>query len=269
MYRVVSNQLLAPGIRLLTVIAPQVAAKAQPGQFIILRVDEKGERASFPLVDWDRSQGTVSFSFQERDRTTAKLAALTPGASVLNLMGPLGHPSAIGQHGQVLAVAEGMGIATLFGVARAFREVGSQVVALLGAAHDDGLFWQGRWQAISHQLVPVTENGSSGRQGSVAQELGKMLSSPEAGRPDVVVVRGSTPTMAEVCEVTRPLGIKTVVSIHSLMFDGFGICGGCRITVDGAVRLVCLDGPDFDGHKVDWEEIRRREMAYPPGLPMS
>jgi ferredoxin--NADP+ reductase len=251
---------LAPGVILMEIDAPLVARKAQPGQFIILRIDETGERIPLTVADFDRARGTITIVFLVVGTTTTRLAALAAGESLADFTGPLGHPTKIEKLGRVVLVGGGLGIAPIFPIARAMKEAGNEVVSIIGARNKDLLFYVDRMESASSRLLIATDDGSRGFRGFVTQLLKQEI---EAGlAPALVMAIGPVVMMKAVTEVTRDRGLKTMVSLNPIMVDGTGMCGACRVTVSGATRFVCVDGPDFDGHLVDFAELTKRQRTF-------
>ncbi len=260
MFEVIERRMLVPNVHQLIVRAPEVAAAARPGNFIILRPDETGERIPLTLADWDVEAGTVTNVFLQVGASTAKLARLKAGDIVPAYAGPLGNNTEIDHFGTVLLVGGCYGIGCLFPIARALREAGNRVVALLEARSSYLLYWEERLASVSHRLITVTRDGSRGYSGHVTR-LPEILSL-EGITPDRVIAYGCTFQMMSVAEQTRPLGIKTVVSMNPIMIDGTGMCGVCRLSVAGETKFACVDGPEFDGHAVDWAEFLSRRASY-------
>ena len=260
MYRIIENSPLAPNIHLLKIDAPAVAHKALAGQFVIIRVDEKGERIPLTLADWDREAGTVTVAFMEVGKTTRQLATLRAGDSIANFVGPLGRPTEIEKFGTVVCVAGGFAVATIVPIARALRAAGNHVIALMGARNKGLLFWEDRLASVSNQLIVTTDDGSYARKGVVTVPLKEML---EKGDPiNRVIAVGPAIMMKFVAATTQPFKVKTIVSLNPIMVDGTGMCGACRCSVGGETKFACVDGPEVDGHQVDWEELFSRQRAF-------
>ena len=260
MHRIVSKKELAPKIKLLEIEAHEIAEKAKPGQFVILRIDEKGERFPLTIVDWDRKKGTITLIFLEVGVSTEKLGALKVGDVLLDVLGPLGKPSEIKQHRAVCVIGGGVGTASALPIARAFKEAGSKVVSIVGAKTAGLLILEDQLKNVSDELFISTDDGSKGQKGFVSDVL-KMLI--EKGYSfDVVYAIGPTVMMRAVAETTRPFGIKTIVSLNPIMVDGMGMCGACRVTVGDKTRFACVDGPEFDAHLVNFGELMKRQMVY-------
>jgi homotetrameric NADPH-dependent glutamate synthase len=260
MYRIVHREQYGPSTFLWDVEAPKLARAARPGHFLMVRVDDTGERIPLTVADYDRERGTVTVVIQAVGKTTRQMLALPEGASLLDFVGPLGLPSEIGTPGKVVLVGGGLGVAPVFPQLRAFKEKGNQTLAVIGFRSKDLMFWQDRFQAFSDELHVTTDDGSFGRKGLVTDALRDLLEQhPDVGE---VVAIGPLVMMRAVAELTRPLGIRTMVSLNSIMVDGTGMCGSCRVTIDGEMRFACVDGPDFDGHKVDFGELMLRQKRF-------
>jgi len=259
MPRVVRRERLVPNIHLLEVEAPEIARKCRPGQFVIVMPDARGERIPLTIADWDRDRGTVTVVFMTVGTSTRKLALLGGGDTVPIFAGPLGRPSDIGNVGTVLLVGGCYGIASIHPLARAYREAGNRVVVIVDVKADYLLYWRDRLKAVADEFVVSTRDGLYGDPGFVPHQVRAVL---EREKVDRVVAVGCTYLMSSVAEATRPGGVKTVVSLNPVMVDGTGMCGACRLTVDGQTKFACVDGPDFDGHLVDWNELYLRRKAY-------
>jgi ferredoxin--NADP+ reductase len=259
MPRVVRRERLVPNIHLLEVEAPEVARKCRPGQFVIVMPDARGERIPLTIADWDRDRGTVTVVFMTVGTSTRKLALLAGGDTIPIFAGPLGRPSDIGSVGTVLLVGGCYGIASIHPLARAYREAGNRVVVIVDVKADYLLYWRDRLKAVADEFVVSTRDGLYGDAGYVPHQVRAVL---EREKVDRVVAVGCTYLMSSVAEATRPAGVKTVVSLNPVMVDGTGMCGACRLTVDGQTKFACVDGPDFDGHLVDWNELYLRRKAY-------
>jgi ferredoxin--NADP+ reductase len=259
MYNIRHREDLTPEIHLFRVDAPAVARKAQAGQFVIIRVDEKGERIPLTIADWDRDAGSVTIVFMEVGTTTKKLACLNAGDSILNFAGPLGRPTEIEKFGTVVCVAGGFAIATIVPIARALKEVGNKVISILGARTKGLLFWEERLRSVSDELIVTTDDGSYGREGVVTVPLKELLQETKVDR---VIAIGPTVMMKFCSKTTEPFGVKTIVSLNPIMVDGTGMCGCCRVEVGGVTKFACVDGPDFDGHEVDWDLLMARQRLY-------
>lgn len=258
MYRVVDKEVLSPSIKCLEIEAPRIAVKAQPGQFFMFRLDERGERIPLTIADFDRKRGTITSVFQEVGRSTRQLGQLSCGDFILDVVGPLGVPSEIRSFGTVVCVGGGVGVAPIYPIARALSQYGNRVITIMGARTKELLFWETRLAEVSSAVVVCTDDGSYGRKGLVTDALKDVI---RQERIDRVWAIGPLPMMRAVAEVTRPFGVKTIVSLNPIMVDGTGMCGGCRVTVGDETKFACVDGPEFDGHLVDFETAIRR-LAY-------
>jgi len=260
MYKIALREDLTPNIHLFKLVAPMLAKKAEAGQFVVVRIDEKGERIPLTLADWDREEGTITVVFMEVGKTTRKLATLGTGDSIANLAGPLGLPTHIDKFGTVVCVAGGFAIATIVPIAWAMKAAGNHIISIMGFRNKDLVFWEDQLRQVSDELIITTDDGSYGRKGVVTVPLQELL---ESGRKiDLVVAIGPTIMMKFSSVTTRPFGVKTIVSLNPIMVDGTGMCGCCRVEVAGQTRFACVDGPDFDGHEVDWDLLMARQRIY-------
>ena len=259
---VVERRSIVPNLHLLTVEAPEVAESARPGNFVIVRPVDGGERVPLTLADWDPDAGTVTSVFVQVGASTARLARLKAGDDLPSLAGPLGNPTEIDRFGTVLLVGGCYGIGSIRPIAAALTEAGNRVIALIEARSSFLLYWRDRLQEVAEQVILLTRDGSRGHKGHVTR-LPEILQL-EGLRPDRVIAYGCTFQMMEVARQTKPLGIKTIVSMNPIMIDGTGMCGVCRLTVGGETKFACVDGPEFDGHEVDWEEFLARREGYGP-----
>lgn len=260
MYKIVEKRVLNPEVKLMKIEAPAVAKKAQPGQFIILRIDEAGERIPLTVADYDREGGTVTIIFQEVGATTKRLGQLEAGDSLLNFVGPLGVASHLDGIRRAVVIGGGLGTAIAYPQAKRLHELGAQVDVITGFRNQQLVILEDELKACSDRLIVMTDDGSNGNKGFVTHALQKLLD--EGNEYDVVIAIGPMMMMKFVCEVTRPRKIKTIVSMNPIMIDGTGMCGGCRVTVGGETKFACVDGPDFDGHLVDFDEAIRRSSMY-------
>jgi ferredoxin--NADP+ reductase len=260
MFKIVKQQRMVPNIYLMEVEAPEVAEQVQPGQFVIVRAAEGGERIPLSVGDWDRKAGTVSIVFMEVGASTGKLARLKAGDSIPTLAGPLGKPTEIASTGQVVCVAGCYGIASMHPIVRALHEAGAEVTVVLEARAGFLLYWEDRMRALAKNVFTITRDGSSGQRGHVTG-LPEMLR--QAGvTPSLVMVNGCTFLMSKTSETLRSLGVPITVSLNPIMIDGTGMCGVCRVSVGGQMKFACVDGPDFDGREVDWIELLARRKQY-------
>jgi len=262
MSRILEKRELVPRIFEYRVAAPRIARKAQPGHFVIVMADERGERIPLTIADFDRSAGTITLVMMVVGTSTMKLSRLGAGDCFYALIGPLGRPSEVQRFDTVLMVAGGVGAAPVFPIARAFRDLGSRVVTIQGARTSQLLFWTDRLASVSDLHLVTTDDGSAGRPGLVTQPLADLLQQDGGRHIGCVYAIGPAMMMKACCEVTRPLGVKTVVSLNTVMVDGTGMCGGCRVNLQGQTRFTCSDGPEFDGHLIDWDEVLGRQKTY-------
>jgi ferredoxin/flavodoxin---NADP+ reductase len=256
MFEVVDKQTLAPGLVKLRIEAKEVAGKVRPGQFVIVRVDEKGERIPLSVADWDEASITVVV--QDVGVSTRKLAALEKGDYILNLAGPLGTPSKIENYGTVVVVGGCFGIGPGYALARALKEAGNKVIFIVEARNKNWLFWQNKLKSVCDHLITTCGDGSA-QDVFATNPLTKLLGQEKIDRLFAV---GCTFMMMEIANATRPFGVKTRVSLMPLMVDGTGMCGACRCTVAGEVKFGCVDGPEFDGHQVNWDLLIQRMRSY-------
>lgn len=258
MYRIVEKRELAEKITLFVLDAPFVAANARPGQFVILRVDERGER--IPLTIASTEGGKITIVVQEVGKTTAHLRSKQVGDALADVVGPLGTPADIRQVGTVVCVSGGVGTAIIYPEARGFKEAGNKVITLMGARSESLLFFTEELAQVSDRVMYATDDGSFGHHGFVTDLLQQLI---DGGTTiDQVVAIGPIPMMRATCELTKKHGIKTVVSLNPVMVDGTGMCGACRVTVGGETKFCCTDGPEFDGHQVDFQELAARNSQY-------
>lgn len=257
---VIAREPLAPNLQLLSVQAPVVASKIQPGQFVIVRADERGERIPLTVADWDRERGSVSCVFMQIGTSTYKLGQLKPGDVVATFVGPLGKPLEIDRWGTVLVAGGCYGIGSIYPVARALKEKGNRVIALVEGRSKFLLYWLDRLQAVSDRLLISTRDLSLGNDRDGPNALANLLASGE--RVDCVIAVGCTFIMYLIAEATRPYSVKTIVSLNPIMIDGTGMCGACRVSVGGETKFACVDGPHFDAHQVDWDLLLSRRKAY-------
>lgn len=260
MYRIVKKEALKPTVILYEIEAPMVAKKAEPGQFIILRVDENGERIPITIHDYDREKGTVTIIVQTVGATTEKLSHKQQGECLHDFVGPLGKPTETEGKKKVCVVGGGVGCAIALPSAKAFKEAGAEVTVIVGFRSKDIVILEDEFKAAADRLILMTDDGTYGRHGLVTQPLQELL---EAGETfDEVLAIGPVPMMKFVCRTTQPFGVHTMVSLNPIMVDGTGMCGGCRVTVGGETKFACVDGPEFDGHLVDFAELTSRNGTY-------
>ena len=262
MPRIIETRRLTPVTKLFRIEAPLIAASARPGQFVMLRVREGGERIPITIADYDRDLGTILIVVQEVGATTRRLCALEAGDEILDVAGPLGGHIEIAPGGHVCGVGGGFGSAALLCLMREFTARGDRTTALLGARNKDLLILADELRPLCTQVEICTDDGSAGFKGFVTQRLAQMIDGDGPGRPDHVVAIGPMAMMRAVAETTRGPGVKTLVSMDPLMVDGTGMCGGCRVNVGGKAQFACVDGPCFDAHEVDFDVAMRRNKAY-------
>jgi len=260
MFRIVSRETLATKIHLFKIEAPAIARKALAGQFVVVRIDEKGERIPLTLADWDDKEGSVTLVFMEVGATTFRLALLKAGDFIADFVGPLGVPSDIENFGTVVCVAGGVGAAPIAPITKALKDKGNKIISILGARSKDLLFWEDELRSVSDRLIVTTDDGTYGRKGVVTEPLKELLESGE--KVDRVIAIGPTVMMKFCALTTQPFGVKTIVSLNPIMVDGTGMCGCCRVSVGGSTRFACVDGPEFDGHQVDWDLLSARQRIY-------
>lgn len=262
MFPIVKKRVLNETVTLMEIEAPLVARKALPGQFIIFRIDEEGERIPLTIAGYDREKGTVTIIFQKVGYTTMKLDTLNEGDALLDFVGPLGEPSHTEGVKRAAVIGGGLGVAIAYPQAKALHEAGCEVDLIVGFRNEHLIILKDELAAACTDLTIMTDDGSNGNKGFVTQALQAKL---DAGKAyDEVIAIGSLPMMKAVCDLTKPKDIKTIVSMNPIMIDGTGMCGGCRVTVGGVTKFACVDGPDFDGHQVDWAEAISRSRMFRP-----
>lgn len=260
MFQIVKKVVLAPALKLFEVRAPDIAARVQPGQFIILRMNERGERIPLTVADFDRSRGLITLIFQEVGRSTIDLGQMEAQDYILDVVGPLGLPSAIEKLGRVVCIGGGVGVAPVYPITRALKQAGNEVISIIGARSQDYLILRDEMQAVSDSLRIATDDGSAGEKGFVTDILRNVI---ENYSPvDLVMAIGPLPMMRAVAELTKSYGIKTMVSMNTIMVDGTGMCGACRVAVGEKTMFACVDGPEFDGHLVDWNIAEMRARMF-------
>ena len=260
MFKVIESTMIVPNIHLLTVEAPDVAREVKPGQFVILRVEDDGERIPLSISDWDSENGTISVVFMNVGRTTNKLAALVPGITIPTVVGPLGCETEIDKFGSVLCVGGCYGMGSIFPIARALKEKGNKVYIVIEARSSYLYFWEDKLKGVSDQIFYISRDGTKGYRGHI-RRLPEILSS--IGRKvDRIIINGCTYLCKSGSEVSRSFGIKTIVSLAPIMIDGTGMCGVCRVSVGSETKFACVHGPDFDGHEVNWDELLQRRRMY-------
>ena len=261
MFTIRKKQLLSPGVYRYEVDAPRVAEKTQPGQFVILRTHEEGERIPLTVADFDREKGVLTLIFQVVGASTELLSQMKEGDAILDLVGPLGKKSHIASGlGTVVCIGGGIGVAPVYPITRGMKEAGNRVISIIGAKNRDILIMEKEMRAASDETLVTTDDGSYGIKGFVTTALKELLARGE--RIDLVYAIGPVVMMKSVADVTRPLGIKTIVSLNPVMVDGTGMCGGCRVQVGGETKFACVDGPEFDGAIVDFAGLQARQGMY-------
>ena len=259
-YKIVKKNMLNPQIFLMEVEAPLIAKKAEPGQFIILRIDEYGERVPFTIADYDREKGTVTIIVQIVGKTTKDLALLEAGDSLRDFAGPLGMPTPLDGKKKVAVIGGGLGTAIAYPQAKKLHKLGADVTVITGFRSKDLIILEEELKPVADKLIIATDDGSNGNQGFVTDMLEKEIQSGE--KFDEVIAIGPLVMMKFVCKLTEKYGIPTTVSMNPVMIDGTGMCGGCRVTVGGETKFACVDGPDFDGHKIDWDSAMKRGRMF-------
>ena len=260
MFELYESRMIAPNVHLLTVEAPDVARAAKAGQFVIVRAEEDGERIPLSLADWDAEKGTVTTVVMNVGRTTDILASLERGMSIPTVVGPLGNATEIETFGNVLCVGGCYGIGSIYPIARALKEKGNRVFTLIEARSSYLFYWEEKLREVSDEIVHITRDGTKGYEGHI-EKLADVIQS--FGVPiHRIIINGCTQLLRRGSEASRPLAIKTIVALNPIMIDGTGMCGVCRVSVGGKTKFACVDGPDFDGHEVDWDELFQRRKTY-------
>lgn len=260
MFKIVRKEVLNPSVKLMEIEAPYVAKKAQPGQFIIFRIDDGGERIPLTIADYDRKKGTVTIIFQEVGKSTKKLGAMEEGDYILDFVGPLGVASHFDGLKKVAVIGGGLGTAIAYPQAKKLHSMGVEVDSIVGFRNKELIILEKEMGAASSRLFIATDDGSNGNKGFVTDILKRLIE--DGNKYDMVIAIGPLIMMKVVSNLTKQYGIKTIVSMNPVMIDGTGMCGGCRVTVGGKTKFACVDGPDFDGHEVDFDEAMRRQSMY-------
>ena len=259
-FKILGKIQIVPTIHQMIIDAPKIARKAKAGQFIILKIDETGERIPLTIADFDPEKGTVTTIFMEVGKTTKHLSTLNAGDSLQDFVGPLGNPSEIEPSDTVVCVGGGVGVAPIYPIARAHKAIGNKVISIIGARSAELLLWEDKMQEVSDELYITTDDGTKGHHGFVTDVLKKLL---EGDEPiSLVVSIGPAIMMRTVAGVTHPFGVKTIVSLNSIMVDGTGMCGACRVLVGNETKFACVDGPEFNAHEVDFTLLMNRLMMY-------
>lgn len=258
-FKIIEKRKLAPAANFLKITASDIARVAGAGQFVVVRLNEQGERIPLTIADYDREEGTLTLIFQEIGKTTKQLAGFRRGSVIKDVIGPLGHPTEIRNYGTVVCIGGGFGAATMYPIARGLRDSGNYLISLIGARNKSLLIYEQELGGVSNELHITTDDGSKGRKGVVTDVLKDLLLEKKI---DMVFVVGPAIMMKFVALTTRPFGTKTTVSLNPIMVDGTGMCGSCRVSVGGLTRFVCVDGPEFDAHQVDFDELMARQRLY-------
>ncbi len=261
MYEVISNDILAPNLHKLVVRAPRIAPVRKPGQFVIVRVGKGDERIPLTIGDADPTAGTITLFIQAIGASTQKIVAIPAGGHILDVAGPLGKPTHLDNWKRVACIGGGVGTAVLFPLVKALAATESKITTIIGGRSSQYVILADELAALSETLLITTEDGSMGRKGFVTAELSELIADPDR-KPDAVFAIGPVPMMRAIAELTRPHGIETIVSLNPIMIDGTGMCGGCRVVVDGESKFACVDGPEFDGHRVDFAGLTDRLTTY-------
>ncbi len=260
MYRIIEKKELNSSLKSMVIEAPHVARAARPGQFVIVRIHEEGERIPLTIADFDREKGTVTIVFQEVGKSTMHLGTLREGDTIVTFAGPLGQPSEIEDYGKVICIGGGVGIAPIYPIVRALKDKGNYVISIIGVRSKELLFWEDKMRDSSDELIICTDDGSCGRKGVVTEPLKEILDS--SNTISRVWAIGPAVMMKYVSALTRPYNIHTIVSLNPIMIDGTGMCGGCRVIIGDESRFVCVDGPEFNAHTVDWDNLLKRLQFY-------
>jgi ferredoxin--NADP+ reductase len=261
MYKILKKEVLSDVIKLMDVQAPHVARSARAGQFVIVRIDEFGERIPLTIADYNRDSGTITIIFQEVGKSTIQLGKMEPGDELSSFAGPLGHPTEIKNYGTVVCVGGGVGIAPIYPIARSLKEAGNKVISIIGARNKELLFWVDKMKKVSDELIVCTDDGSYGRKSVVTEPLKELLERKDLNVSHVWAI-GPAIMMKFVSLTTKPYNVPTTVSLNTIMIDGTGMCGGCRVLLEEGAQFVCVDGPEFNAHKVDWESLLSRLQFY-------
>lgn len=259
MFNILRKEELSDQITLLEIEAGDIARKAKPGNFFILRTHEQGERVPLTIADFDRNRGTITAVFQKVGKSTHHLGSLNEGDFITDVVGPLGNNSHIANFGKVVCVGGGVGIAPVYPIAKALKEAGNKVTSIIGARSKSILFWEEKMRNVSDDLIITTDDGSYGTKAVVTSPLEDILSSEKV---DLVIAIGPAIMMKFVCKTTARYKVKTIVSLNSIMIDGTGMCGGCRVEIGGETKYTCVDGPEFNGHEVDFDLLMNRLQGY-------
>ena len=257
MYRILEKQVFSDVTKLMVISAPEIARKAQAGHFVVVRAHKYGERIPLTIADYDPETGTITLVFQEVGKSTMEMGTYEVGDAFLNVMGPLGHPTEIENFGSVVCVGGGVGIAPVYPIARALKEAGNEVISIIGARTKELLFWEDKMRAVSDELIVCTDDGSYGRKALVTQPLQEVLET-RGDQVDRVWAIGPAIMMKFCVKTVEPFDVPIIVSLNTIMVDGTGMCGGCRVQLKDSAQFVCVDGPEFDGHLTDFDVLKKR-----------
>lgn len=260
MFEILNKEILGPVIKKIEIIAMHIAKTALPGQFVILRIDEKGERIPLTIAEKNEEKGTITLIFQEAGKTTKYLGTLKVGDRILDLAGPLGRPTEIENFGTVVCIGGGVGTAVMYPITKALKEKGNFVISIVGARTKNLLILEHEIKAVSDEIYITTDDGSYGEHGLVSNVLQRLIDSKR--KIDRVYAIGPLPMMKVISNQTKPYNLKTIVSLDSVMVDGTGMCGSCRVTISNKTKFACVDGPEFNGHLVDWDELKARKLLF-------
>jgi len=259
MFKILKKEELSESITLFDIDAKEIAKKAMPGNFFVLKIHEQGERIPLTIADFDREKGTITTVFQKVGKTTYHLGTLNEGDFISDVIGPLGIPSHIENFGKVVCIGGGVGIAPVYPITKALKEAGNTIISIIGARTKSLIFWEEKMRNVSDELIVTTDDGSYGRKAVVTIPLEDLL---KEGNINLVVAIGPAIMMKFACKTTEKYNVKTIVSLNSIMVDATGMCGACRVEVGGQTKFACVDGPEFDGHKVDFDLLMSRQRMY-------
>ncbi|MBI5188424.1 MAG: sulfide/dihydroorotate dehydrogenase-like FAD/NAD-binding protein [Nitrospirae bacterium] len=260
MFKILKKKELSDVVTLFEIDAKDIARKVQPGNFFVLKIHEQGERIPLTIADFDREKGTLTTVFQKVGKTTYHLGTLNEGVFIMDIIGPLGIPSHIENYGKVVCIGGGVGIAPVYPIARALKEAGNIIISIIGARTKNLIFWKEKMRNVSDELIVTTDDGSYGRKAVVTIPLDELLREDKDIK--LVIAIGPAIMMKFVCRTTAKYNVKTIVSLNSIMVDATGMCGACRVEVGGETKFACVDGPEFDGHKVDFDQLMKRQQMY-------
>ena len=260
MHKILDKKIIAEGVTMTEIVAPKIAKKRKPGQFVIIRIYEEGERIPLTIADADPENGTITIISQKAGKSTAYLEDMPKSQGILDVVGPLGHPTYIQKYGHVVCIGGGIGIAPIHPIAQGFKKAGNHITSILGARTKDLFIFEEQMRKVSDTVYIATDDGTYGKKGFVTDVLKELIDNGE--HFDFAITVGPVPMMSAVTKLTKELNIPTIVSLNAIMVDGTGMCGACRVTVDGKTKFTCVDGPEFDGHKVDFEELIHRLKIF-------